>query len=794
MRVHPGKADAGLSALRVNWAWHTEAVMKRTLLPGALCVLIFGIAGESPAQKYVDVIRLDPASRGRSFEGIGGVSAGASSRLLFDYPEPARSEILDYLFKPKYGASLQHLKVEIGGDVNSTDGVEPSHMHTRADENFNRGYEWWLMKEAKKRNPEIRLDCLAWGAPAWIGNGEFYSQDMADYVVKFIKGAKRVHGLDIDYTGIWNEKPYDIAWIKRLRKSLDAAGLDSVKIVAADQCSDVWRIADQINRDPELNAAIFTIGVHYPRCTSTAAAVHSGKRLWSSEDGPWSGEWNATSTGSQTPLQVSFNRDYILGKMTKTEIWSPVTSYYDNLPLPGSGLMRANAPWSGHFDVQPGLWVAAHTTQFAQPGWTYLDSACQVLPGVGSVVALEAPNAHDYSIVIESSDASDPQTLTFKLQGPLSTGNVHVWRTGARQQFQRLEDVVLYDHAFQIRVEPRCVYSLTTTIGQRKGGAIPPPPAAFPLDYAEDFAGYAPGSSPRYWSDIAGVFEVVSRADGKGKALRQILDRKGIEWRDGPLPQSLCGDVTWENYTVSADALIERSGFVSLLGRVAAEDNSYRLNVADTGNWELRAAKTRLAGGTLLFSANTWHHLTLAFLDSEISASIDGRQVVRLEDNLIDHGNAGIGCGWHPAQFANLVIHSQPAPMDLARGQPARASSQWSEEYGPSQSNDGQLTTRWNAENGKSAGEWLEIDLGASALFDRVVIQQFGDRITRYKIQSWNGTAWLDAYSGGPMAAVERARFPAITGSKVRLLVLETRGGQTPSIYSISCFRAASDR
>lgn len=110
---------------------------------------------------------------GRVFDGIGAVSAGASSRLLVDYPEPARSQILDYLFKPNYGASLQHLKVEIGSDVNSTDGSETSHMRTPTDQDFNRGYEWWLMEEARKRNPQIILDSLAWGAPGWIGNGIF---------------------------------------------------------------------------------------------------------------------------------------------------------------------------------------------------------------------------------------------------------------------------------------------------------------------------------------------------------------------------------------------------------------------------------------------------------------------------------------------------------------------------------------------------------------------------------------------------------------------------------------------
>src|SRR5256885_12635243 len=100
---------------------------------------------------------IDGSSKGRIYDGIGALSAGASSRLLIDYPEPQRSQILDYLFKPGYGAALQILKVEIGGDTNSTDGAEPSHMRTPTDLNCDRGYEWWLMEQAKKRNPNIVL-------------------------------------------------------------------------------------------------------------------------------------------------------------------------------------------------------------------------------------------------------------------------------------------------------------------------------------------------------------------------------------------------------------------------------------------------------------------------------------------------------------------------------------------------------------------------------------------------------------------------------------------------------------
>jgi galactosylceramidase len=118
-----------------------------------------------------------------SKEKAGALSAGASTRLLFDYPEPYRSEVLDFLFKPKFGANLHHLKVEIGGDINSTWGSEPSHAaspeefeHPRR-EFFQRGYEWWLMEEAKKRNPRIILESLQWGAPGWIGDGNFCSKD-----------------------------------------------------------------------------------------------------------------------------------------------------------------------------------------------------------------------------------------------------------------------------------------------------------------------------------------------------------------------------------------------------------------------------------------------------------------------------------------------------------------------------------------------------------------------------------------------------------------------------------------
>ena len=50
---------------------------------------------------------------GLEWEGVGAISGGgATTKLLMDYDPQVASDILDYLFKPNYGASFQHLKVE----------------------------------------------------------------------------------------------------------------------------------------------------------------------------------------------------------------------------------------------------------------------------------------------------------------------------------------------------------------------------------------------------------------------------------------------------------------------------------------------------------------------------------------------------------------------------------------------------------------------------------------------------------------------------------------------------------
>ena len=70
------------------------------------------------------------------------------------------------------------------------------------------------------------------------------------------------------------------------------------------------------------------------------------------------------------------------------------------------------------------------------------------------------------------------------------------------------------------------------------------------------------------------------------------------------------------------------------------------------------------------------------------------------------------------------------------------------------------------------------------------MIRRFGDRITQYKFQYWE----ISGAKPSPVSRVvpSSAWFPAVTGSKVRLLVQETRGGQTPSIFSLGAYNHQS--
>eukprot|EP01052_Picozoa_sp_SAG31_P050534 SAG31_NODE_11574_length_1016_cov_1.732824_1_plen_257_part_00 len=198
--------------------------------------------GSSPSPQR---LTLDPAHAAQVFDGHGALSAGASSRLLFDYPEPERTHLLDYLFAPRVGVALQVIKVEIGGDTQSTDGTEASHMHSRNGLSCGNGFEFWLLREARARNPSIVTYGLLWGMPGWVDNQtdrrpqgfdwpHVFGPDMGFYLTEWVRCATK-QNTSIDWLGIWNESPWGtVAFTKDLRSRLDSGGYNRTQLILMD--------------------------------------------------------------------------------------------------------------------------------------------------------------------------------------------------------------------------------------------------------------------------------------------------------------------------------------------------------------------------------------------------------------------------------------------------------------------------------------------------------------------------------------------------------------------------------
>ncbi|HEY6501151.1 MAG TPA: ricin-type beta-trefoil lectin domain protein [Streptosporangiaceae bacterium] len=648
---------------------------------GAACCVLAVPAAATPAAgaTAATTINVSGTSAGRTFDGIGAISGGGgNTRLLTDYPAAQQQQILDYLFKPGYGADLQILKVEIGGDTNSTDGSESSIEHTSGAVSCGNGYEFWLMEQAKARNPNIKLYGLAWGAPGWIGGGNFWSTDMINYLVSWLNCAK-ADGLTINYLGGWNERGYNISWYEQLRSTLNADGYAAVQIVGAD--SD-WSIASDIASNSTFASSVSIIGVHYPcqggdggnadTCPGNSTATSTGKPLWASENG-------SQDLNSGAPALIrSITRGYTDAGLTAYINWPVVAAIYPDLPYNTDGLILANQPWSGAYSLGESLWATAQFTQFTQPGWQFLNTGSGYLGGAesnGSYVSLKSTNGTDYSTIIETTTATAAQTVNVTVGGGLSTGTVHVWATNvntpsAATNLVQQASITPSNGSYSLTVQPGYVYTLTTTTGQGKGTAASPGQTTLTLPYSDSFDGDTVGQQPRYLSQMQGAFEVEPCVGRSGQCVQQQSAVKPIEWDGDSNPYTIGGNLSWSNYTVSADALIRQAGSVQLIGRAGTQHafgpagiNEYYLQLSNTGAWSIvrnntNDALTTLASGTVAApGTGTWQHLALTFNGSSISAAINGTTVGTVTDSSWASGMVGFGTsGYQTDQFDNLSV------------------------------------------------------------------------------------------------------------------------------------------
>ena len=630
-------------------------------------------------------VRLSADSSGKRFDGIGIVNGGgATSVLLKDYPEPQRSQIMDLVYKPMFGGSVSVLLVEIPGDGNSTQGSMPAHSHYKGDDNYSRGYMWWVLREAKKRNPLLSLDATAWSAPAWVKH--YWSQDMADYYVAWLYGLRCIYGIELDAIGCHNERGCNYDFAKVLRRTMDNRGFKNVKLHGFDNWGkSKMDFLKDMQADKELRDALYAVSAHtfseiHMTKEQRAMAEAMGKPIWNTEEHIYKKGFDCLIS-----IVKAFNDNYIVSGATRIINWYDIAGVYPLEPYScDPTTVLAREPWSGHYEVREALWGYAHYGQFTQIGWHYVDDGCMVLKEGGSMVTLRNPQTGDYSIIVETKEARKTQTVRVIPDGGLKDGSLCVWYSDAKQQFVRLEDIPLKDGAYNITLKPDAVYSFSTTTGQQNGSfAVIPDSKPFPIPYADDFDSYGQASKwgylPHYTADIIGCFELVERPGHDGQCIRQTVGEHTLSWAPEWHHYTILGDSSWTDYEVSADVYLNPHDEGAIMGRLCDVGSGYGvwakgyyLKLDDQGNCSLVITRGKfdqkeligdaeqqaliltrkdaeIGGEYTLASAKVagvaplqWHNLKLRFNGDQLTGYVDGGEVVSTVSGHYGKGMAGL--------------------------------------------------------------------------------------------------------------------------------------------------------
>lgn len=217
--------------------------------------------------------------------------------------------------------------------------------------------------QARARNPNIVLYGLPWSWPGWVGgqHGNVWGdlELPVGYIVDWVRGAKERHNLTIDWLGDWNESPVpDCGYNARLRAALDKVGLSSTKIIAGDQ-GNGWSFSENATE----MASIGAVGAHYPGVHGGPASASKIALLDRLELPMWASEDGADTPFISADWARTVNQNYVVLNITASIAWNLITSYDDDLPYQGRGIMGvANTPWCSGFEPYAAVWVSAHTT------------------------------------------------------------------------------------------------------------------------------------------------------------------------------------------------------------------------------------------------------------------------------------------------------------------------------------------------------------------------------------------------------------------------------------------------
>ena len=139
-----------------------------------------------------------------------------------------------------------------------------------------------------------------------------------------------------------------------------------------------------------------------------------------------------------------------------------------------------------------------------------------------------------------------------------------------------------------------------------------------------------------------------------------------------------------------------------------------------------------------------------------------------------------------------IYTAAQQGGNNLASSKTYNNSSNWDASQTADKGFDGNYSTNWQSVNGGGfANQWLQVNFGTATIFDKVVLSEYGDRTSGFRIEySTNGTSWQTAYTGTTIGNSKTITFSAVTGNYARIYY--TAGSNTPIIFEFEVYNTGA--
>lgn len=387
-------------------------------------------AADDPVEVVVDGddVRADNVN-GLTYKGLGVLSCNSTSNLLMDY-KAEHPERYWQLVRVLFGGAnplVNHVKVEMGSDTNTSTGADPATMRTRdelADATRSPGFQ--LAADARTVNPKLKVSVLRWEMPRWVqqewdkGTGtdeiyRWYKETILDvyekygYMIDYVDPDKNeTRSPDISFVKWYKNAVVNDTDFADARYGIPAGEREAVadayhrvKIVASDE-NNTLNMGPAMLSDSDLFGIVDAAGYHYTTEDRREGAADSptflpytklatgdnaygqDKEVWYSEgtasfgytdyrvnntEGP-----NGASTGIggvQSALDVANRlvKSYANSKRTHYIFQPAIGSFYEGAQYSHKELVSARDPWSGYLHYDAALYVMQHFTGFARTGW-----------------------------------------------------------------------------------------------------------------------------------------------------------------------------------------------------------------------------------------------------------------------------------------------------------------------------------------------------------------------------------------------------------------------------------------